>query len=170
MTSSYSVSQTFTQTHAKYLASKVVADLYQCHRFYGQPSESAITEYHDELVIMLAGGYVKEYEFGFKQNGQRVVSWQYRVSASGDLMGGTDDRSGGIYARASVTGAVFFNFMSYNDVWFGLTDVQKSNVQAQHAINRTTGKPPADGSGYWQTERSYSNGGVEIARRNFRPL
>lgn len=167
--SSYSMSETFTQTHARYLASKVVADMYQCYRFYGEPAESKISAYQDELVVMLAGGYVAEYEFGFKKDGQRVVSWHYRVSAGGDLVGGTDDRSGGIYARASVAGAVAFNFMTYSPAWTALTDTQKANVRSQHSVNRGSGSAPTDGAGYWETERRYSNGGVEIARRTFRP-
>lgn len=170
MTGSYSGSETFTQTHASYLASKVVADLYQCHRFYGEPSEASIANYQDELIVLLLGGYVSEYEFGFKKDGQRVVSWQYRVNAAGDLVGGTDDRSGGIYARASVTGAVFFNFLSSSDAWFALTDAQKANVRGQHPVQRTSGTLPSDGAGYWETERRYSNGGLEITRRSFRPL
>lgn len=170
MTTSYSTSETFTLTHARHLASKVVADMYQCHRFYGEPSESMIPRYQDELIVMLAGRYVKDYEFGFKHNGQRVVSWQYRVTASGDLVGGSDDRSGGIYARASVAGAVFFNFMNYTSAWYALTEAQQASVKAQHPVSRSTGTLPDDGAGYWETERRYSSGGVEIARRSFRPL
>ena len=170
MTTSYSASETFTLTHARHLASKVVADMYQCFRFYGEPSEAAISKYQNELIVMLAGRYVKDYEFGFKLNGQRLVSWQYRVTASGDLMGGSDERSGGIYARASVAGAEYFNFMSYTPAWFALTEAQKSSVKAQHPVTRSTGTLPDDGSGYWETERRYSSGGVEIARRSFRPL
>ncbi len=170
MTSSYSISETFTLTHAKHLASKVASDMYQCHKFYGQPSEAQISKYQDELIVMLAGGYVDEYEFGFKKNDQRIVSWQYRVNASGDLVGGNDDRSGGIYARADIGGAVYFNFMSYSRAWFDLTSADKSSVKAKHPISRGTGKLPSDGSGYWHVDRTYSSAGVAIERKTFRPL
>ena len=170
MTGSYSFSESFTLTHAKHLASKVVSDLYQCRRFYGEPSEAQIAKYHDELIVMLAGGYVKEYEFGFKKNDQRVVSWQYRVNAAGDLVGGSDDRSGGIYARADVTGATHFNFMSYTQAWFDLTATEKDTVESKHPINRSTGSLPQDGAGYWATDRTYSSAGVAIERKTFRPL
>ncbi|MEB4613692.1 HORMA-1 domain-containing protein [Leucobacter sp. M11] len=169
MTSSYSISQTFTLTHAKHLASKVVSDMYQCRNFYGEPSEAQIVNYQEELIVMLAGGYVKEYEFGFKKNDQRIISWQYRVNASGDLVGGTDDRSGGIYARADVSGATHFNFMSYTQAWFDLTSTEQSAVRAKHPINRSTGNLPSDGSGYWHTDRTYSSAGVAIERKTFRP-
>ena len=170
MTGSYSVSETFTLTHAKHLASKVVSDLYQCRNFYGEPSEAQIAKYQDELVVMLAGGYVKEYEFGFKKNDQRIVSWQYRVNANGDLVGGTDDRSGGIYARADISGATNFNFMSYSQTWFDLTSNEQNNVKSKHLINRGTGYLPSDGAGYWHTDRTYSGAGVAIERKTFRPV
>ena len=170
MTGSYSVSQTFTLTHAKYLASKVVSDLYQCRNFYGEPSEAMVTKYQDELIVMLAGGFVNEYEFGFKKNDQRIVSWQYRVNASGDLVGGTDNRSGGIYARANISDAIYFNFMSYAQSWFALSQEERDAVRSKHPVNRSTGRLPADGSGYWHTDRTYSSAGVAIERKTFRPL
>jgi hypothetical protein len=170
MTSSYSISETFTLTHAKHLASKVVSDLYQCRNFYGEPSEAQISKYQDELIVMLAGGYVREYEFGFKKNDLRIVSWQYRVNASGDLVGGADDRSGGIYARADTSGATHFNFMSYSQAWFDLTSGEQNNVKAKHPVSRGTGHLPSDGTGYWQTDRTYSSAGVAIERKTFRPL
>lgn len=170
MTSSYSISETFTLTHAKHLASKVVSDLYQCRNFYGEPSEAQITKYQDELIVMLAGGYVNEYEFGFQKNDQRIVSWQYRVNTSGDLVGGIDNRSGGIYARANTSGATHFNFISYSQAWFDLNSSEQINVKSKHPIDRSTGNLPSDGAGYWHTDRTYSSAGVAIERKTFRPL
>lgn len=169
MTSSYSFSETFTLTHAKYLASKVVSDLYQCKNFYGSPTDTQIESYRKELIVMLAGGYVSEYEFGFKRNDQRIVSWQYRVSAGGDLVGGSDDRSGGIYARAKTAGASIFNFMSYSTNWHALNATDQALVKAKHPVNRGIGALPGDGSGYWKTDRVYSNAGTAIERRTFIP-
>lgn len=170
MSGSYSISTTFTQTNAKYLASKVASDLQQCHRLYGDPTASAVVNYEAELVAMLAGGYVEEYEFGYKKGGLRVVSWQYRVNASGDLVGGADDRSGGIYARADVAGATYFNFMSYSTRWFALSASERDGVRASHSISRSTGELPTDGNGYWKSDRTYSNTGVAVERRTFQPL
>lgn len=169
MSGSYSVSQTFTLTHAKHLASRVTSDLYQCHNFYGEPSAEQVTRYEEELIVMLVGSYIREYEFGFKKNDQRIVSWQYRVNSSGDLVGGSDDRSGGIYARADISGATYFNFMSYSQAWFDLTFDARNDVKSEHSVERSTGQLPGDGSGYWHTDRTYSSAGVAIERRTFRP-
>ncbi|WP_164478320.1 HORMA-1 domain-containing protein [Mycolicibacterium stellerae] len=170
MTQSNTVTQTFTRTHAKYLASKVIGDLYQCHTYYERPTEADIVEYQEELVVMLANGYVSEYEFGFERSDRRIVSWQYRVDARGELVGGSDDLSGGIYARASVANASFFNFMSYSWKWSLLTRPEQNAVKAEHHVQRTDGELPMDGNGYWQTDRTYTSGGVALERRTFRPL
>ena len=169
--STFSVTQTFTRTHARYLASKVVADLYQCARLYGRPLTDAIADYQTELVELLVDGYVRKYEFGFKKNGERVVSWQYRVTAAGDLTGGgTNDGAGGVYARAKVADSSYFNFLSFSQKWFGLTQTEKDAVGDGLPFRRSSGTLPSDGDGYWLSDRSYSNGGMSLSRRTFRPL
>ena len=168
--STVAASQSFTRTHAKYLASKVVADLYQCARLYGRPSADSIPDYEAELIELLVGGYVDEYEFGFKQSGKRVVSWQYSVTAGGDLVGGgTDDSAGGVYARAKVAGADYFNFLSYSQKWFDLASSDRDRIKGTLPFSRSTGALPADGNGYWVQDRTYSSSGTSVARRTFRP-
>lgn len=54
--STYSLSETFTRTEARYLASKVVADLYQCSRLYSSPAASRVSDYETELVEHLVKG------------------------------------------------------------------------------------------------------------------
>jgi len=163
-------SQSFTRTHAKYLASKVIADLYQCARLYGRPSTDDVPDYEAELVELLAGGFVNEYEFGFKHDGKRVVSWQYRVTVGGDLIGGgTDDGAGGVYARAQVAGAEYFNFLSYSQKWFDLTSSDRDRIKEGLPISRAAGTLPADGNGYWAQDRTYTSSGTSVARRTFRP-
>src|SRR5438094_10057936 len=108
MTTTFTTTTTFTRTHAKHLAAKVITDLYQCSLMYERPDATRIADYETELVEMLANGYVEIYEFGFKRHDRRVVSWRYSVGADGGLHG--DANAGGIYARASVGDASYFNF------------------------------------------------------------
>lgn len=168
MSYSTSATQSFTATNAKHLASRVASDLYQCSRLYGRPFESGIPALQDELGVMLTGGYVSTYEFGFKRDEKRVVTWYYSVDASGNLVGGNDDRSGGIYAHADINGAEYFNFMTYSQKWWDLNSEAKSRVKAQHNIDRGSGEAPADGNGTWYIERTYTSGGVRIDRKSFR--
>src|SRR6266851_857665 len=128
MSSTYTISETFTLTHARRLAAKVAADMHQCQRFYGHLTDTQIENYEKEMTVLLHGGYVESYEFGFKtKDGRRVVSWNYTVSPSGSLEGG---RSGGLFPAADVSSAVMFNFLSYSAAWYALSTVEKDKIKA----------------------------------------
>src|SRR5262249_32259162 len=150
----------------KRLASKVVADMHQCCRLYGRPSTNDIAGYQEELIVLLADGYVAEYEFGFKKDDARVLSWKYKVTSAGALEGG---RSGGLYAQASVASASMFNYLWYSSAWSALTLGQQQAIDAKHAVSRVAGDPPKDGSGHWVRDRTYVSGGVAVQREEFLP-
>src|SRR5262245_45370402 len=144
---SYTYSSTFTRTHAKQLASKVVADLYQCHLLYDHPSSGSIEAYEEELTTLLADGYVETYEFGFKSNEKRVLSWHYTVGPAGDLVG--DSRSGSLARGVDIGNAQYFNFLTYTDEWWKLSAAARDGVKTGLPFQRTSGSAPGDGSGYW---------------------
>jgi hypothetical protein len=167
MTSTYTFSETFSLTDARRLAAKVTADMHQCQRMYGHLTATQIENYQQELTVLLHGGYVKSYEFGFKtKDRRRVVSWFYTVGPSGDLQGG---RSGGLYATANVSAAFMFNFLTHSSKWFALSKSEREKIEASFAVQRTDGSPPQDGSGYWDSSRHYTSGGVAVTRKEFRP-
>ncbi len=167
MSSTYTISETFTLTHARRLAAKVAADMHQCQRFYGHLTDTEIEDYQQELTVLLHGGYVNSYEFGFKTGDERrVVSWHYTIGPSGDLEGG---RSGGLFPTADIANAVMFNFLTCSSTWFALSDTEKDKIRASHRVQRTTGEPPQDGIGYWDSSRHYASGGVAVTRKEFRP-
>jgi hypothetical protein len=167
---SYTTSTTFTRTEARYLASKVAADLHQCRRRYGRPAtEEAVANYVTELEEQLVGGYVSTYEFGFvDENRRRVVSWSYRVTAAG-LAGGADDRPGGVYLAAQVASAQWFNYLTRTEAWWTLGEAGRAQMNARLPFVRTPADSPTDGDGYWVEDRTYSAGGVSMPRRTFRP-
>lgn len=167
MTSTFTTTTTFTRTHAKHLAAKVIADLYQCSVFYDRPGADDIGDYETELVEMLANEYVDTYEFGFRSNGKRLLSWHYTVGPDGGLHGDAD--AGGVYPNATVAGANYFNFMTYSDTWWALSETKRADFKAGLPIQRTPGSSPGDGDGYWQVDHTYSAGGVRVARKTFRP-
>ena len=167
MSYSFTTTSTFTRTHAKHLAAKVIADLYQCHVLYDRPSIDDIDDYQAELIEMLANEYVDSYEFGFKKDDKRVLTWRYSVGADGGLHGDSD--AGGIYAKAAVANARYFNFMSYSNAWWALTGTERASFKGTLPIQRTNGSLPDDGDGYWQVDHGYSAGGVRVERRTFRP-
>lgn len=153
-------------THAKKLASKVAADLRRCQGIYGFPTDAEINDYGTELAMLLRDGYVSEYEFGYKKDGARVVSWHYRVDSTGDLS--SDDRPGKI-VQVPIGGCTRFNTLTYSDTWFRLTEQQRQAIKADLPISRGTAAGLRDGNGYWTMDRTYSSGGISMPRKTFQP-
>lgn len=170
MTTSYTRTgtATFTIVHARYLASKVAADMHLCAQYYGRPSEREIREYAEELAQYLNAGYLKEYEFGFKKDEKRIVSWRYKVDANGNLT--TDDRPGKVVAYVEIGSARFFNFLTQNSDFFDLSSDERTRFKAELAVQRTNGEPPSDGAGYWTSDRNYYSTGCALNRQTFQPL
>lgn len=169
MSYSYTTSETFTRTHARHLASKIAADLHQCSLFYGRPSRATVTAYQDELVELLFGGYVAEYEFGFKRNDEPVsgASWSYVVGADGNVVSVTGD-AGGLSARATTDDAEYYNFLTYSHTWFDLSADERRRIKDRLPISRSAGSLPRGGTGYWAEAREYGAGGVRITRLEYR--
>ncbi len=144
---------TFTRTSARYIASKVVADLRRLRSYYGQPSEEQIELFYGELIELLALGYVRSIEYGFKRDGRRLISLLYEVRSDGSL---TDDRAGGVHARADITGASWFSFLIHNSKWWSLSPEHRARIEAGLPISRTPAEAPQDGQGYWSLSHTYS--------------
>lgn len=161
------VSESFTLTHAKYLASKVTADMRRCQQNYFRPSDDQINNFGTELALLLRDGYVSEYEFGFSQNDQRILSWHYTVKNS--EVSAADDRPGRIVSGIEIANAVFFNQLTYSLAWALLSKEERGRVERELPIQRTIGAGPRDGAGYWANDLSYSSTGVALSRRTFRP-
>jgi hypothetical protein len=159
---------TFTIIHARHLASKVAADMHLCAQYYGMPSEQGIREYAEELAQYLNEGYLKEYEFGYKKNNNRIVSWRYQVDENGVLT--TDDRAGKVVPYVDITGAAFFNVLTRNLRFSQLTPVQQVGFTGGLPLQRLDGQPPSDGSGHWVSDRNYFSGGCGLNRQTFQPL
>ena len=168
MTYSYTTTSTntFTRTHAQYVASKVAADLRRMKGFYGCPSDDKILDFYKELVEFLIHGYLVSIEYGFQRNNQRIVSLKYSVSCGGALL---DSHAGGIYARADVNGADWFSTLIHKPEYERLSLVAKQSFHNKLPFVRSSGQGPCDGQGYWVTERSYSQDGRGVQRLVFRP-
>lgn len=168
MSFSVTRSESFTIINARKLASKVAADMHICAQYYGQPSEASIREYAEELAQYLNAGYLEEYEFGYKKDGKRIVTWRYKVDVYGRLT--TDDRPGKIVPYVDVTEATFYNFLTQNAEFFRLSADGQARFKAGMPLQRGYGQPPADGAGYWTSDRNYYSGGCGLNRLTFQPL
>lgn len=160
-------SESFTLTHAKYLASKVTADMLRCQQNYGRPVQSHINDYGTELALLLRDGYVEIYEFGFSQDDQRLLSWRYEVDGTG--INSTDDRPGRIVSGVDITNATWFNQLTFSSAWIALHQTERDRIRSVLPIQRVTKDGPKDGRGYWTNDLNYSASGVSLGRRTFRP-
>lgn len=167
MTSSYTLSDSFTITHARHIASRIAGDLRLLWLYYDKPSEAMIEDYLEEVAQMLAKGYLDTFEVGFRRNGQRVISLFYTVEVDGTL---SDSRSGGVPRAADITGAAQFSFMTYSQKWWDLTPAERNAFEATLPVDRTPGNAPTDGAGYWTSDRAYAAGGAGVRRQIFVPL
>jgi len=122
----------------------------------------------EELAQHLNANYLEEYEFGFKKNGKRVVTWRYRFDSNGNLT--TDDRPGKVVPYVDIAGAVFFNFLTQNSRFFKLSADERARFEASLPIQRTDGEPPSDGFGHWTSDRNYFSGGCGLSRQTFQPF
>jgi hypothetical protein len=161
------VSESWSLTYAKYLASKVTSDMWRCQQLYGVPSREDINNYGTELALLLRDGYVETYEFGFLVDSQRLISWRYAVDTSGNI--DADDRPGKIFSGVDVSNASFFNRLCYSNAWYNLSQEERDRIKASLPIQRVAKDGPKDGNGYWQQDRMYSSNGVAMPRSTFRP-
>jgi Bacterial HORMA domain family 1 len=161
------VSESFTLTNSKHLASKVTTDMWRCQQNYKQPSAAQINDYGTELALRLRDGFVSEYEFGFKIGEERLLSWRY-VVVNGDLTA-TDDRPGRIVSGVDVSLAKFFNQMTTSSKWGNLSAHDQERWEAFYPFRRTVNNGLKDGRGYWQKDLQYSSNGVLLPRETFRP-
>ena len=164
-----SFSETYSLANAKILASNIITDLELCSQRYGEPGESRIEVYKEELIILLKDQYVDSYEFGFENsNEERVVSWKYKVRMNSIIE--SSDSPGSMYRKADITGCNYFNFLTYSDKWSDLTDRERAKIKNSLPLQRGTGNSPADGNGYWKETKSYNSGGCLVTRRTFIPV
>ncbi len=170
MPSSFTTTYTasFTRTHARYLASKVAADMRQMNMFYGKPEFQMIEDYITELTELLVGGYLSSVDYGFQRNGNWVVALNYVVRSDGTL--DTDDRAGRVPFGVDVTGAYWGSYLRTNTAWSALSQTEREQVQRLIPINRPSAPEPGVESGIWIEDKRYYSTGTALSRRTFKPL
>jgi hypothetical protein len=166
MTTTYTFSETFTRSNARYVASKVAADLRLLQRFYGRPTDAEIDAYTGELVELLLGGYVQRVTYGFKRGSTWVVALRYEARMDGTLE--ADDRAGRVTPGIDITGASFYSYLVYSHAWDLLDAAERARIEARLPVQRTGADEPSSSNGTWVQDRSYSAGGSGVQRASFR--
>jgi Bacterial HORMA domain family 1 len=168
MSLSITQTRTWTITQARYVTSKIAADLELVRTHYARPSVEKITDYAEEAAQLLAERYLGWVEYGFKRNGLRVFALKYEARCDGTLS--VDDRPGRVPAGLSLTGAIWYSYLDYSSNYYALTDKQRQRLKEILPVQRGYGAEPEMGSGYWEYNRTYSSNGEGVRRQVFRPL
>ncbi len=159
---------TFTIAKARYVTSKIKADLKLLQRAYGSLTNADIDAFGEEAALLLKDGYLGTVTFGYRRNGSWVVALRYIAQSNGTLA--SDDRAGGIPRGVNISGAQFLSYLTYSKKWDWLSPGEQERISDSLPISRTPGPEPGTTGGYWSADRSYSSNGSGVARGAFRPL
>lgn len=167
----YTSTSAFTITHARYVTSKIAADLRQLRLLYnGRPNEADIDAYAEEAALLLRDGYLERVDYGFKRNTATGAEWvlllRYVVRA-GDI---TDDHAGRIPPGVPIGNAYFHSYLTYTSKFFNLTPADRDAVKARLPITRTAGGDAGFATGTWGSARAYSSNQQGVDRSVFRAL
>ncbi|MGH1377090.1 MAG: hypothetical protein ACRBCK_12185 [Alphaproteobacteria bacterium] len=169
MSTSYTLTETetFSYTNARYMATKVSADLKRMQRFYGEPSDSRITRFESEIIELLKNGYLGTVKYGFKRNGKFIEpTLEY---CAYDLRGlnANDDDPGRIKPRADISGASFYSYLTYSDKWYALSKDERDLFEQSQPFQRGVANEPTV-DGYLTDDKTYSSGGRALSRKTVR--
>ncbi len=163
----YSQTTTFTVTHAKYLASKVVTDLKRIQRLYGSPSDQRIESYEIELIEYLKNGYLSEVTYGFQRNGKWIEpTVRYTARDLSSLFSGDDD-PGKISPGANTSGAEFRSYLISSSKYDFLSSAEQVKFCNGLPFKRTGADAPGI-NGYLTSDKSYSSGGKTLDRSSLK--
>lgn len=169
MTSTLTETRTFTLTHARYVTSKIAADLDLLRVYHGRPSEYQVTQFAEEAALYIAARYLASVEYGFRRNGVTVLALKYEARSDGTLT--TDDRPGRVYHEIDVSNTDWYSYLITNHAFTTLPQSEQNRFEATLPLQRTAMPAPVAGSnGYWEQNRTYSFNGEGVLRRVFRPL
>jgi len=171
MTGTFTTSKTFTITHARYVTSKIAADLRQLKLFYGQLADDRIEAFAEEAAILLRDGYLGRVDYGFKRNSQYsseqwVLLLRYTVK-NGDL---TDDHAGRVPPGVDVSNTWFASYLEYSTKFVLLPPSEQARIKADLPITRSVGDEAGFVAGTWTGDRTYSSNDQGLGRSVFRPL
>ena len=167
MADSYTLTDTFTVTHARHMAAKVATDLKRMQRFYGYPCDTEIAAYEAEITEFLKYGFLEHVTYGFKRNGDWIEpTLRYQAR---DLVGGpaNDDDPGRVKTGCDVTGASFGSYLVRNFAWTIATPDSKEQFDKRLPYTRV-GAPAPGVAGYLVKDRVYSSGGHALDRESVR--
>lgn len=161
MTSSMTRTSTFTITDARYVASKLGADLRNLNARYGKPDLPVIDDYVEETAQHLKAGYLDTVDFGFKDGDRWILRLRYTASAGGQLR---DETPGGLPRAVDVADYGFYSYLKRNTVFHALSAAEQNTFTQGLPIQRTGAAEPSANVGNHGNGSQYSRNGAGLSR------
>jgi len=161
MTSSYTLSGSFTITDARYVGAKIGADLRLLNAIYGQPALVDIDDYAEEVALLLRDGHLGTVDYGFKNGDAWTLRLRYTATAGGQL---ADSRPGSLPPAVQIANSAFFSYLTYSQKFNGLSAGGRSAVKAALPVNRTGAPEPTVGAGNNTYGHGYARNSAGVAR------
>lgn len=167
--STFTTTSAFTITHARYVTSKIAADLRQLRLLYnGRPAEVDIERYAEEAALLLRDGHLERVDYGFKRTTATGAEWvlllRYLVRA-GEI---ADDHAGRIPPGVALGDAHFHSYLAYTSKFFSLPQAERDRIKAALPVTRTAGAEASFATGTWGNTRAYSSKQHGVDRSVFR--
>lgn len=160
MTYSLTRTATFTITEARYVASKMGADLRNFNARYGDPELEVIPLYVEEAAVLLEAGYLNTVDFGYKNGDMWKLRLRYAATVGGHLR---DDPPGHFPDFRDVAGLRFYSYLTYSAAFDALDAATRSAFEATLPIQRA-GAPEPGAVGGYSTDRQYSRNSQGLSR------
>lgn len=134
---------------------------------YSHPGDTEIVNYESEVTELLKAGYLGTLTVGFKRNNQWIEP-TLRYTAR-DLAGlaANDDDPGRVLPGRDVSGASFYNYLTYSAAWDALSASAKDAFKRRLPVCRTGAEQPTV-NGFLVDDKIYSAGGRALGRASVR--
>jgi hypothetical protein len=135
MTSTITRTATFTVTSARYITSKIAADLRSMNRLYGSPPLAEIDDYAEEAALLLRDGFLERVDYGLRRQTRSgdwtwVLRLRYVVTPTGGL---EDANPGGMPAYADTVNAAWYSYLVKSAAFHQL--IPEEQVAAEAALS-----------------------------------
>ena len=162
MTGSTTRTASFTITDARYVGSKVGADLRRLNTLYGKPALDDIENYVEEIAQLLKDGYLATVDFGFRDKDSN--EWKLRLryrAVQGQLV---DNLPGNYPTDLDVGAWSFYSYLSYKSSFSALSAEAQQQYKDGLPIHRTNADAPSAVSGSTTTGHGYGKNGTGFER------
>jgi len=154
-----------TITDAKYVTSKLGADLLNLHARYGRPDRDKIADFILEAALYLKAGYLSTVDYGFKDGDRWMLRLRYRAVSGGQLR---DAAPGALPNVGDIDGYPFYSYLISNDAFDALTAAQRRAFKDTLPIQRGSAAEPSTSAGIIDGNSEYARNGTGLTREVFR--